>query len=447
MLYREIMEEMIQWKNSNDKRALFLVGARQIGKTFIVREFAKEHYKNFIELNFIEDQNASTIFDGDLSADVILTNISAYKMQTIVPGETLIFFDEIQECPNARTAIKFLVDDGRYDYIESGSLLGVKYHEVKSYPVGYEKKVQMYPINFREFCIANKMPENIFLELERAYHSKKAVTETIHNKMLELFYTYIIVGGMPDVVQRFIDTRDIAQVVDVQKDILELYRQDISKYALDKEKTKVIFDLIPSELNEKNRRFKFSDIDKNARVSRYESALNWLVDAGVALPCYNLEEPVIPLEINQKSNLFKLFLADTGLLCASSIENVQYDILKGNVDINMGSILENMFAQIFVESGFKLRYFQNKKIELDFILQSGKDVLPIEIKSGNDYKKHSSLNQALSVANWKFERGIVFCKGNLEVEDSLLYLPWYMAMFFKPNIIQKSLIAPFSWEV
>ncbi len=446
MLKRQIENDLKSWKKETKKRALLIIGARQIGKTYSIRKFAKEHYKNLVEINFVEDEKASQIFQGSLTADAIITNISAYKMVELEPGETLIFFDEIQECPAARTAIKFLVDDGRFDYIESGSLLGVNYREVKSYPVGYEKRLQMYPMDFQEFCEANGIPGAVLEQVEHAYTTQIPLSNAIHNKLLELFRTYLIVGGMPAAVQTFVDTRDIARVVNVQKDILLLYRQDISKYASDKEKTKVIFDLIPSELNEKNRRFMFSDINKNARVSRYESSLNWLIDAGVALACYNVEEPVIPLEINQKSNLFKLFMADTGLLCAASMENVQFDILNGDVDVNMGSILENQFAQILVANGFTLRYLQKKKMELDFIVQSGKKVMPIEIKSGNDYKKHNSLTQALQVDHWKFKEGIVFCKGNVERDGKILYLPWYMAMFFRAEKLPEQLLVKFSWE-
>ncbi len=447
MIKREIYQNMLEWKESSDKRALLISGARQIGKTYIVRQFAKDHYKYFVEINFIEDVNAAKIFDGALDADTIIQNISAYKMQKMIPGETLMFFDEIQECPNARTAIKFLVDDGRFDYIESGSLLGVKYKEVKSYPVGYEKKIQMFPLNFKEFAEGAGMPLEILDSLKEAYKKEVPVSEMIHQKMSELFRSYMIVGGMPAVVQKFLDTHDIAQVVDIQNDILELYRQDISKYAEQKEKTKVVFDLIPAELNAKNRRFKFSDIDKHARASRYESEVNWLVDAGVALPCYNVDEPVIPLELNQKSSLFKLFLGDTGLLCAASMENVQFDILQGNVDVNMGSILENIFAQSLKVNGFKLRYLQKKKLELDFIVQKGKRVIPIEIKSGNDYKKHSSLNQAMETEHWNLNQSYVFCKGNVEREGNVLYLPWYMVMFFKADDMPEKMVVDFNWNI
>ncbi len=447
MLWREITEELENWYKEPQKKALLITGARQVGKSFIVREFAKRHYQQFVELNFLLDPDAIRIFDGNLSADAITEGISAYTMQKLIPGETLIFLDEIQECPNARTAIKFLVQDGRFDYIESGSLLGVKYKEVKSYPVGFERRVQMFPLTFFEFCVANGMPDNVLENIRRAFTEKQPVSESVHMRMTELFRIYMIVGGMPEVVQRYVDTHDIAQVVENQKEICEAYRQDVSKYASEKEKSKAVFDLIPSELNDRNRRFYFTDIDKNARVSRYENAVNWLVDAGVALPCYNVTEPTIPLELNQQSNYMRLYMSDVGLLCASSMENVQFQILQGNVDVNMGSVMENVFAQMFAAAGYKLRYLQKKKMELDFVLQDDQDVMVVEIKSGKDFKKHPSLTKALETENWNVKRAIVFCEGNVEQDGDILYLPWYMAMFFSAQKIHGPMIVNFEWNV
>ena len=235
------------------------------------------------------------------------------------------------------------------------------------------------------------------------------------------------------------DTHDIGQVVETQKSILELYRQDISKYALnDKAKIKEIFDRIPSELNDKNKRFVLADISKSARMERYENSFLWLKDAGVALPCYNVTEPTVPLRVNEKHNLFKLFLSDTGLLCAASLENVQFEILKGNLDVNMGSILENTFAQILTANGFSLRYFDKKgKCELDFVVQKGSRIYPLEIKSGKSYKEHAALNYALNGQTWELSEGLVFCEGNVEKEDRIIYYPWYMAMFLKAPRIKR----------
>lgn len=440
MLERSIEKELISWKNDKNHKALLVTGARQIGKTYIIRKFARENYENFIEINFIDNKAAKLIFENVSNINMIITNLTAFTGKKFVEGKTLIFFDEIQECPEARTAIKFLVDDGRYDYIESGSLLGVKYKEVQSYPVGYETVIQMYPLSFKEFLNANGVNDDVIDYLQKSYDERTPVSNSIHQTMIQLFQYYMIVGGMPDVVQRFIDTHDIGQVIEIQKSILELYRQDISKYALkDKVKIKDIFDSIPEELNDKNKRFILSKISKTARMERYENSFLWLRDAGVALPCYNVNEPFVPLKMSEKHNMFKLYMADTGLLCAASLENVQFEILKGNLDVNMGSIMENVFAQILTTNGFQLRYFDKKgKCELDFLIQQGSEVLPLEIKSGNSYKTHSALSYALQ--NWNIPKAYVFCKGNIEETDNIVYLPWYMSMFLERDSIQRGFI-------
>ena len=441
MLYRTAIENFENWKKSGRKKALLVTGARQIGKTFLIREFARKNYENFMEINFVTLASAKQIFEGDLNADSIIQGITALTKQKVEEGKTLIFFDEIQECPNARTAIKFLVDDGRFDYVESGSLLGVQYKTVKSYPVGYEHKIQMFPMTFEEFCIACGVQKSTFELLEDCYNNIKAVPEAVHTTMKQLFQAYTIVGGMPAAVQEYISSHDIAKVVEVQKDILALYRQDIAKYSdKDKEKISTIFDNIPSQLDSKNRRFKLNSIRSTARMERYEESFIWLNDAGVAIPCYNLVAPLIPLKLNEQSNLFKLYMADVGLLCASCIDNVQFSILNGDLSVNMGSILENVYAQELLSKGFEVRFMNKKFGEIDFIIQNNGRVLPIEIKSGADYKKHTALNNILAVEEWNLKNALVFCAGNIEQEESVTYLPWYMIIFLKKNEIQKNTI-------
>ena len=269
--------------------------------------------------------------------------------------------------------------------------------------------------------------------MKTCYDRKEKVSDSVHETLCKLFYSYLVVGGMPETVQIYIDTHDIAKVVQNQRSILDLYRLDIAKYAekSDKLKIKAIFDSIPAQLNEKNRRFKLNSINASARHIRYEDSFNWLADAGVALPCYNVTEPQAPLQISEKRNLFKLYMNDVGLLCASCMENIQFDLLMGNVEINMGSILENAFAQNLKSNGFELHYYDSKKIgELDFVLQKGLHTELVEIKSGNDFKKHLAMDHAMKVEQWKFEQNIVFSKSNVEREGDVLYLPWYMILFF-----------------
>lgn len=441
MLERKAYKKLLEWKNNPKKSALCILGARQIGKTTIVREFGKNEYKYFVELNFITDKNAKKIFSDSLDANTIITNLSAYIQKPMVPHETLILFDEIQECPQARTAIKFLVEDGRFDYIETGSLLGAKYKEVASYPVGYEEIYQMYPMNFEEFIYANGIQSEIIDYLHECFINKTSITPSIHETLNKLFYYYIVIGGMPDVVNTYIQTNDIGKVISLQRTILDLYRQDISKYSNSKIKVKSIFDSIPSQLNDKNRRFMLSKIDPNGRNIRYTDSFTWLSDAGVALSCFNVNEPVAPLSINEKRNLYKLYMNDVGLLCAACMENIQFDLLQGNLDINMGSILENVIAQQLVSNGYTLNYFDSKKYgELDFVIQSGSKIQLIEVKSGNDFKKHNALDKIRKVKEWKND-AYVLCKGNIEIIDNVTYLPWYFCMFITHDKFPESYIS------
>lgn len=443
MLRRRAFEKLSDWKNGPAKKALCIVGARQIGKTTLIREFGKREYAHFVEINFVTDERATEIFDGRLTADEIITNLTAYAQTPLESGKTLILLDEVQECPRARAAIKFLVEDGRFDYIESGSLLGVRYQEIKSYPVGFEEIYRMYPLDFEEFLWANGVQNATIEYLRECFEKRERVSDSVHDTINRLFYSYMIVGGMPENVQIYVDTHDIARVIRNQRSILELYRLDIAKYAFgnDKQKAKAIFDSIPSQLNEKNRRFILTAIDPNGRQQRYEDSFNWLADAGVALPCYNVREPQPPLQLNEKRNLFKLFMNDTGLLCAACMENIQFSILKGELGINMGSILENMVAQQLVCNGYALHYYDSKKTgEIDFVVQRGMSVDLVEVKSGADYKKHPALCRMTTVDNWKFGKCMVFCRSNVEEEGEILYLPWYLIMFYKMEEVPKHLI-------
>ena len=446
MLYRKDYDKLKDWKQQKNRTALCIQGARQIGKTTLVREFGKNEYKCFIEFNFVSDTDARSVFDGNLDANTIIEGLSALARKPLIPGNTLILFDEIQECPNARTAIKFLIEDGRFDYIETGSLLGVKNKVVRSLPVGFEELYTMYPMDFEEFILANGVQKTTIDTLREAYNARVPVSDVIHTTISKLFYSYIIVGGMPKIVQTYVQSHDIARVIKEQNEILDLYRQDISKYAVGSKRPKIraIFDSIGSQLNEKNRRFTVNSLKSSARLERYEDSFNWLIDAGVANPCYNIEEPKVPLILNEKRSFFKLYMGDTGLLCALSMDNIQFNILQGDLSVNMGSILENVMSQIFVSNGFSLHYFDKKKYgELDFVIQNGSTIDLIEIKSGNDYKKHATLDRVLNVAEWKTKDAIVFCKDNLFQEGGILYLPWYMAIFFK----RKQLPEGFTFKV
>lgn len=395
---RKLDKQLEDWKNNPSRKALLLDGARQVGKTFAVREFARKHYDVFLEINFIETPNAASIFEGDLDADALVLGLTAFSGVVLKPGHTLIFFDEVQACPRARTAIKFLVDDGRFDYVESGSLLGVTYQHVDSLPVGYEEELRVWPLAFDEFAQAAGVQVDVLNAARTACAAGKEVLPAVHKRLMRAFKVYMAVGGMPAAVQEYLDTNDLARVLSVQRGILTLYRQDVAKYAPNKAHVSSIFDAIPAELDKKNKRFKLSDLAKTARMERYASDFMWLADAGVALPCYNVAAPQVPLKVNMQHNLFKLFLCDTGLLSAASVGSVQFDLIQGNASINQGAFLENVIAQQLRANGFELFYYGKSKIgEVDFVLQKGSRIVVLEAKSGKGYRRHKALDNLMVV--------------------------------------------------
>lgn len=418
---------------SNRKEALLITGARQVGKTFIIRKCAKKHFEYVIEINFIERPDAIKLFENAKSSEDILLRISAFTDVPLVPGKTLIFFDEVQECKEIVTAIKFLVEDGKYRYILSGSFLGVELKDIRSVPVGYMTIMEMYPLNFFEFCRANKVSQRIFDMLEMCWNKKKAIDQIVHEKLLDLFHLYLIVGGMPAVVEGYLRTKNLQEVFRLQKGILQLYKKDIAKYdPQNKLYLEEIFNLIPSELNSKNKRFILKNLNENFRFSRYEHSFIWLKEAGVALPVYCVQEPEVPLLLSKATNLFKLFLSDVGLLAAMYADGLQIKILNKEKDINFGSIYENAVAQELKTQGFELYYFNSKKQgELDFVIEYKGNVLPIEVKSGKSYTRHNALDNVMSTPRYHIEQAIVFCNENIHEKNKIVYMPVYMAGMLK----------------
>lgn len=418
---------------SNRKEALLITGARQVGKTFIIRKCAKKHFEYVIEINFIERPDAIKLFENAKSSEDILLRISAFTDVPLVPGKTLIFFDEVQECKEIVTAIKFLVEDGKYRYILSGSFLGVELKDIRSVPVGCMTIMEMYPLNFFEFCRANKVSQRIFDMLEMCWNEKKAIDQIVHEKLLDLFHLYLIVGGMPAVVEGYLRTKNLQEVFRLQKGILQLYKKDIAKYdPQNKLYLEEIFNLIPSELNSKNKRFILKNLNENFRFSRYEHSFIWLKEAGVALPVYCVQEPEVPLLLSKATNLFKLFLSDVGLLAAMYADGLQIKILNKEKDINFGSIYENAVAQELKTQGFELYYFNSKKQgELDFVIEYKGNVLPIEVKSGKSYTRHNALDNVMSTSRYHIEQAIVFCNENIHEKNKIVYMPVYMAGMLK----------------
>jgi predicted AAA+ superfamily ATPase len=442
MLQRKISVKLTDFFASDQRKALLVTGARQVGKTYIIRDFAKKAFKSFVEINFYENSLSLSLFKGCTDAENLLLRISAVSKSPLIPGETLIFLDEIQECPDILTAIKFLVEDGRYRYILSGSLLGIDLKDIRSLPVGYMDIITMYPMDFEEFATAHKVSKKIMDALRSAYENLSEVDQVIHSKMLELFKLYLIVGGMPAVVAKYMASNDLRKVLDEQRAIIRLYRRDIAKYDQEnKLYLEEIFALIPSELNNKNKRFILKKLNENFKFSRYNHSFLWLRDAGVALPAYCASEPVVPLLMSKSTNLFKLFLCDVGLLVAMCMNDMQIKILTGEVSINFGSIYENVTAQELKAYGFNLYYFNSKKQgEIDFLVERSGKILPLEIKSGKDYTRHAALDNLLGNHDYAIPAGYVFHNDNVKNTGKIIYLPIYMLMFLQNEATPESII-------
>jgi predicted AAA+ superfamily ATPase len=434
MLKRKAIEQFLRWKEAKNRQGLLVTGARQVGKTYLVRAFAAEHYERFAEINLVYDRKAATTLAGADNAADLFMRLSLLAKTELVPGKTLIFIDEVQENKEIVTAIKFLVEQNDYDFVLSGSLLGVELQDIRSVPVGYLDTVTMHPLDFTEFCAANGVVGDAFDIARKCLADRVSVPDYLHDSLMKLFYEYLIVGGMPAVVSEFCDSKNLQLVRDIQKNIITQNRHDISKYnregALE---IKNIYDLIPSELNNQNKRFLLKDMNERARFHRYQDKFIWLADAGVALPTYNVSEPVYPLKLSKASNLFKLFMNDVGLLTSTFMKDTTAAILNKNANVNYGSIYENAVAQELAAQEFDLYYYKNKKRgELDFIAESVQGtVFPIEVKSGKDFKRHNALNNILSSPEYDIAEGFVLCDSNVLRNGNTTYLPIYMTAFFK----------------
>lgn len=428
MLKRNVEKEINEWI-SNDNRALLIDGARQVGKTFIIRQCLENSEYTFIEFNLIENEKVADILRNANDVDDLILKLSLATEKKIVPNKTIFFFDEIQVYKDILTSIKFLVDDGRFKYILSGSLLGVEICGLKSAPVGYLKTIRMYPLSFTEFLQLFNIQDEIIDTLRDAYTNQKEVDPYIHERMMNLFNLYMIIGGMPAAVDAYLKTNNIDDVIDIHNNIVEQYKVDFTKYESEDKKLIIsnIYDLIPAELNNSNKRFNIADIDKNLRYERVSDSFVWLYKAGVALPTFNVTEPKSPLKLNEKSSLMKVFLSDIGILTTLYGKNCKLMILNNDKDINAGSIYENVVAQELTNKGIDLYYYNSKKYgEIDFLFEDEKGVVLLEIKSGKAYQRHSAINNIKEIYKAK---AVVFSKENVSFENDILYLPLYMLMF------------------
>lgn len=441
-MYRRDSVTIGEWIRDS-KKALLVTGARQTGKTWLIRdEIEKSGYKKF-EINFIDQPDMVAYLNAEMSAEEFLVKLKMIMPESCRPKETIVFFDEIQKCPEIVTKIKFLVDEGSFRYVMSGSLLGVELRGIASVPVGYLTVLRMYPMDFEEFMIANSVSQTTLDMLKEKYVRLEPVDDFIHQRLLAMFFVYLIVGGMPDAVRTYVETKDIREVDKVQHDIIGLYKEDFSQYEQEDRKLrlKAIYDLIPAELNKQNKKFVFTMLDRELKFDRYENSFLWLKDAGVALPVYNVEEPVIPLLISKSSNVFRLFSSDIGLLTSAYPAATKIELIQKNAEVNNGAHFENAVAQQLTANGFDVYFCKKKNIgELDFVIEMDGRVVPIKVKSGKDYKRHNALDHFMEVPNYHMEMAYVLSTGNVEVDGKICYLPIYMTYLLKEEKIGKMIV-------
>ena len=439
MLHRKIEKPIIDWIRTQ-KKALLIDGARQVGKTYIIRKTLEREQCDYIEFNLLETPELAGLLEKSETVDDMITNLSLFSKKPFIKGKTFLFFDEIQEFKELTTKIKFWVDEGSFRYIFSGSLLGVELKNLKSAPVGYMKTLTMYPLDFEEFLQIYNFTDELKESLHRSFLNRTSVNETVHNRMMQIFNIYMNVGGMPSAVEHFRETKSLEDVISEHEDIVVQYKKDFTRYEKEEKKPYLtqIYDLIPAELNSNNKRFNFADIKKGLRYERSEDNFIWLASAGVALPVYNVSAPALPLMLNEKSSLFKLFLSDIGMLTTLYGRATKLQLLSDNRDINYGSLYENVVAQELKAHGFKQLYYYNSKKfgELDFVIEYEGKVLPIEVKSGKNYQRHSALSNIMEISNYSIEEAFVLSNYNVEVKGSLVYYPIYMLMFINENEIK-----------
>lgn len=430
MLRRKIYDKLLAWKNNKGKKdAILLRGVRQCGKTYIVREFGKREYKNFIEINFIERPDMQAVFSGNLDVDNMVQQIKlSMPGCQFIPGETLLFLDEIQDVPNARTSLKFWTQDGRFDCIASGSLLGMDYKNEVSIPVGYEQQLIMRTLDFEEFIWALGAEVNLKEMLAPYVDGAKRVPEAMHNSLNKYLQEYMVVGGLPEVVDTYIATKDFYQVHLLQEKILRDYQDDIAKYALnqDKIKAKQCFLSIPRQLSKENHKFQYSVVEKKATARKFTSSLDWLHNAGLIDFAYNVNSPWFPLKAHVKEDQFRVYLCDIGLLVAMYGYQLKIALLSDALEgPAKGGIYESLVADILAKRGEELYYYkkEDSSLEIEFILERDCKLVPVEVKARKGSTR--SLNELLKMDN--IERGYKLTAQNTGVVEKKITLPLYMA--------------------
>lgn len=433
MLKRKIEQRLQEWKRSPNRKPLLIKGCRQCGKTYSVLDFAKKNYKHVVYLNFFENPDYCSVFEGSLEIDNITMLLSALLGSEAVfePGNTILVLDEIQECPDARTALKFFHLDGRYDVIGTGSLLGVRGYgkEPKSIPVGYETTIDMSPLDFEEFLWANGISEVVIDSLRKNIRGVTPVPAALHKKMRQLLLQYTVVGGMPDVVQTFVDTKRLDEVLTMQRDIVRSYEDDMIKYANQKDKSHILecFQSIPKQLSKENKKFQYSVVKKGSTASKYAGSLQWIEDAGIISRCYNLTATELPLDGNAQDDVFKVYMRDCGLFISMLEDGTQFDVLQGNLARYKGAIFENLIADMFTKMGRKLYYFhKNSGLEVDFVIRYKGECTLVEVKASSGNTKSTKTILA-HPEKYHVNSAIKLGDYNVGRSGEILTLPLYMA--------------------
>lgn len=439
MLQRKIERTLIKWKNTPNHKPLIIKGCRQCGKTFSVNAFAKEYYTHVVYINFFEHPDYKLAFEGSKQIDSIVMNLTALLPNSrFVSGQTCIILDEIQECSAARTALKFFKIDGRYDVIATGSLLGVCGYkgdetDYNSIPVGYEQHIEMFPLDFEEFLWANGINQEIIELLTKSLQERTPIPPAIHQRMRQLILEYTIVGGMPEVVNRFIATDNMSDVLEEQHSIITGYKEDMVKYAANEDKVRLraAFDSIPRQLSKENKKFQFSVIKKGARAKEYITGIQWLEDAGIIIRCRNLSITELPLEGNAIEDSFKVYMRDTGLFVSMLEEGTQFDILQGRLYGYKGAIFENLIADIFTKMGRKLYYYRKDSgLEIDFVIRYHSECVLVEVKASTGNTK-STKTILQHPDKYHVYQAIKLGDYNIGEKDGILTLPVYMAFLLK----------------
>ena len=442
MFKRKIEAKLLEWKKSKDKMPIVIKGCRQCGKTFSVLDFAKKNYNHVIYLDFFQNPQYKSLFDDSLEIDNLIMNISTLIPGTrMVPGETCFVFDEIQDCPRARTSLKFFKTDGRFDVICTGSLLGVSGYKSQladeekwaPIPVGYEKIVDMYPMDFEEWLWANGIQEAVVSKLEGCLSSSTPVPEVIHRRMTQLLQQYLIVGGMPRAVTVFMETHNMQEVASVQRIIIDEYKSDMLKYAPQPDKARIreCFESIPKQLSRENKKFAYAQIRTNGRGRDYLGSLQWIEDAGIIRRCYNLEIPELPLGGHAIADQFKVYMADTGLFVSMLDPETAFDILKGNLYGYKGAIFENLIADIFGKMGRKLYYYRKDSgLEVDFVMRYAGECTLVEVKASSGNVKSTKTILA-HPEKYHVSKAIKLGDYNIGSSGMVTTLPLYMAFLLK----------------